>query len=88
MNENTQVLPELDEELDFDIECQAGNEDGNECPNVAKWMAVAPCGHSPFMCDSHRALAAAFAMTHSKVTCIIENCGAHFCLCGVLWRHL
>ncbi|HOY80540.1 MAG TPA: hypothetical protein PLB92_00235 [Rhodoglobus sp.] len=88
MNSNTEVLPELDEELDFEISCEAGNPSGGPCENPAKWMAQTPCKHSPFMCESHHALAVVLAFTHQKAYCEISQCGAHFCLCEVTWRHL
>ena len=85
MSTETEFLPELDEELDFDIICDAQK----DCGNVATWLAIPPrCSHHPFMCDKHRAVVIVQAGLHQKVVCDINNCGAVFCLCEVTWRHL
>lgn len=89
MSTDAKELTELDEALDFEIGCEAGNPSGDgPCENPAKWMAQSPCKHSPFMCENHHSLAVVLAFTHHKVTCEISRCGEHFCLCEVRWRHL
>lgn len=78
----TEVLPELDEELDFELACEADD----SCENVATWLALAPCPHHPFMCELHHAYAIMMARAHSKVLCAANNCNSAFCLCEVTWK--